>query len=119
MLSLIKSDSSAILERMVRSCALLSPDAEGKGVSPMMVFGEGEGSVSVRVRFAQTAWNMSIAKQMSPKPTKTCCRAAAPRWTETWAVGAFGSNIFIEWKVGQDCDIFLVSAARGNTPRRK
>jgi hypothetical protein len=38
MLSLIKSDSSAILERMVCNCALLSPDPDGIGVSFIMVF---------------------------------------------------------------------------------
>ena len=92
-LSLIKSDNSAILESIVCSCALLSPDAEGMGVSLMMVFGTGEVSVLVDVRLVITAWNMRDARQITPKPTKTCCRAAG-RFVETWVVGAFKFDIF-------------------------
>ena len=95
MLSLIKSDNSAMLERMVCSCALLSPDAEGMGVSLMMVLGSEVVSVLVDVRLAITAWNMRAARQMAPKPTKTCCRAAA-RFVETWVVGAFKFDIFTD-----------------------
>jgi hypothetical protein len=51
--------------------------------------------VLVDVRFAIAAWNMTDARQMTPKPTKTCCRAAA-RFVETWVVGAFKFDIFTE-----------------------
>jgi hypothetical protein len=117
--SFTRTESSAMLERIVCSCDLLNPVPEGTGL--LSVAGPlsrvDEESLLLDATWFMTAERIRVARQMTPKPMNTCCRASERLVGDGdgegfWSV-MFGEIGGIEFGGNVECSYLFRSGTQG------